>query len=223
MLGITQEEVDLLRTFTLTLKMKNHKKIVEHFSDKFKKDPDNLTNAFNYGTCLSAYILLDRTGFSNSTYQSAMNDAYKKCLEQKKEWWLVRYLRCEINISIPDEVTENPLNLPTFEKPNVDDDIKILLEQQKSAPKKFSYFLCPYMTQTKAYILEGKIDDALGSYKKGLVEVSIEKSPFDLPLLTWSSVAAIQFFKKLDMPDAADEIKKHVLILFPNAKNLQRA
>ena len=223
MLGITNEEVDLLRTFTLALKMKNHKKIVEHFSDKFKKDPDNLTNALNYGTCLSTYILLDRTGFCNSTYRNAMNNAFKKCLAQKSEWWLVRYLRCELNIDIPDEVTENPLSLPTFEKPDVDEDIKILLAQQKSAPKKFSYFLCPYMTQTKAYILEGKIDDALDSYKKGLVEVPIEKSPINLPLLTWSSLAAIQLFRKLDIPDAADEIKKHVQIVFPNTKSLLSA
>lgn len=223
MLGITREEVDLVRTFTLALKMKNHMKMVEHFKDKFEQDPDNMTNAFNYGACLSVFIRVDQTSFSSSKHQFAMNEAFKKCLEQKSEWWLVRYLRSELNIDIPDEFTEGPVNFPAFERPNPEEDINILLEQQKSTPTKFSYFLCPYMSLAKVYILKGKVAEAIDSYKKGLAEVPIEKSPFYLPHLTWSSFDTIQFLKKLDMPAAAKEVKRHALILFPYAKNLRMA
>ena len=79
------------------------------------------------------------------------------------------------------------------------------------------------MSLAKVYILKGKIPEAIDSYKKGLAEIPIEKSPFGLPHLTWSSFDTIQFLKKLDMPDAAKEAKRHAMIVFPYARNIRMA
>jgi tetratricopeptide (TPR) repeat protein len=221
MLGITRDEADLMLTFTLSLKMKNYRKIIEHFKDKFEQDPDNIENAFNYGACMSAYMLIDRADFTKANHLFAMNQAFTKCLEQKSAWWLVRYLRSELNTGLPIEATGN--KIPALKQAKPEEDLKILLEQQNSAAEKFPYFLCPYMSQTRNLIIKGKIDEAREFYQLGLAEVKIEKSPVYLPYLTWPFFDTVIYFRKLNMQDIADEIKKHSLTLFPNAKNLLNA
>ncbi len=221
MLSITKEEADLMRTFTLSLKMKNYRKIIEHFKDKFEKDPDDIANAFNYGACMSAYMLIDRADFTKANHLFAVNQAFTRCLQQKSDWWLVRFLRSELNTGLPDEAIGG--KIPALKQVKPGEDLKILLEQQKSAAGKFPYFLCPYMAQTRNLIIQGKLDEARESYRLGLAEVKIEKSPVYLPYLTWPFFDTVVYFRKLDRHDIADEIKKYSLTLFPNAKNLVSA
>lgn len=221
MLSITREEADLMRTFTLSLKMKNYRKIIEHFKNKFEQDPDNIENAFNYGACMSSYMLIDRADFTKANHLFEVNKAFTGCLRQKSAWWLVRFLRSELNTGLPDEAVGG--KIPALKQVKPEEDIKILLEQQHSAAEQFPYFLCPYMSRTRNLIIQGKLDEARESYQLGLDEVKIEKSPIYLPYLTWPFFDTVVYFKKLDMNDIADEIKKISLTLFPNAKNLLSA
>jgi len=221
MLGITAKEADLMRTFSFSLKMKNHEKMVKHFKDKFEQE-SNLHNAFNFGMCMSIYIIIDPNDSDKSKHLVAVNEAFEKCLRYKSEWWIVRYLRSEINEGIPEEAMQktDAVPFPVFEKANPAQDRELLIEQQRNSPKQFSYFLCPYIAQTRAYIRKGKIDEALACYKNGMTMVPIAKSPFNLSFLTRPFYETIVQLRKMGHTDAADEIKTCGLTLFPDSKNL---
>jgi hypothetical protein len=222
MLGISREEAELMRTFSFSLKMKNHVKIVTHFKDKFEQDPANIDSAFNYGMCMSLYVILDPIDSDKLKHLVAVNEAFARCLEHNSEWWIARYLRSEVNEWVPDGALQetDAVRFPAYKQVEPAEDRSILIEQQKSCPQTFSYFLCPYMAQTRAYICKGKLDEALQSYKDGLAVVPIEKSPFNFSYLNRPFYEAIVYFRKLDMTDAADEIKKVALTLFPDSRNL---
>ncbi|MCU0285176.1 MAG: hypothetical protein MUF15_02140 [Acidobacteria bacterium] len=216
-LGITDKEAELMHTFSISLKMKNHAKIAKYFKDRFEQNQENIDYAFECGMCMSIYIIVDPNDSDKAKHHVTVNDSFTKCLQHRSDWWIARYLRSIINLSIPEEPTLED-HFPSYKKADPAEDRRILIAQQKNSPVKPSYFLCPYIAQTKAYILEGMIDEALDTYKTGLVEIPVGKSPFNLPYLSRPFYDTIVYFRKLGMTEMADEVKKNALILFPGSR-----
>lgn len=222
MLGITREEAELLGTFSLSLKMKNHSKTVEYFREKYRQDPGSKTHAFNYGMCMSVYILVDKNDSGKLGYLMDINEAFQKCLEHNEEWWLVRYLRSELNEEIPEEDFQETeiLPAPVFKEARPGDDRRILLRQQEAAPEKHPYFICPYISQARASIRNGDLDGAVEAYRKGAAAVPIHRSPYHFFYLTRPLYDTIVCLRKMEEINLADEMKQLALTIFPDARNL---
>jgi hypothetical protein len=218
---ITNDEVELIRTFALFLKMKNYEKTINGFKEKFETHPDR-TNAFHYGLCMSIFAIIDTNDSDKPKHIQEMNRAFEACLEFTPDWWLVRYLRSEINEGGSDETME-AFNLPVFERITPAEDRRILMEQQKAHEGSFSYFLCPYIAQVRSATRSGDLDGAMDIYKAGVANVSITKSPYDFSYLTHPFYDTIVYFRKLEMIDIADEIKQRAIAIFPNSKKLLMA
>jgi len=222
MLGITKQEAELLGTFSLSLKMKNHRKTVAYFKDQFQQDPGNKEKAFNYGMCMSVYIVVDKNDSEKLRYLVEINEAFQHCLKQQPEWWLVRYLRSELNEEIPEEDFSGTgiLSSPAFKDAKPADDRRILIQQQEAASVKHGYFLVPYICQARDHIRRGDFDAAVRSYHTGLAAVPVKRSPYHFFYLTRPLYHTIVYLRKMEKSELADQLKEHALTVFPEAKNL---
>lgn len=219
---LTQKESDLVKTFALTLKMKNHQKIIDFFKGKFDEEPQNIDNVFNYGLCMSVYIGLDPDHTCRSKHQLAANKAFTECLNQRGDWWLARYLRSMVNQELSDGLVAMSLsfNPEVYQKFDPDLDRRILIDQQNKYPTKLPYFLCPYLYQAKSYIYKGLIEEAIEIYRSGIQAIPAKLVVFCNDFLIQPFYDVIICFRKLNMTELAEEIKEVALVLFPTSKML---
>lgn len=222
MFGITRQEAELLGTFNLILKMKNHQKTVQHFTRKFHEDPDNPENAFNYGLCMSIYMMVDKNDQKKLKYLMDINHAFGKCLAHNPDWWLVRYLCSELNEEIRRDDDTAPSLMPEqiLKNARPDDDREILIRRQQQETEKPSYFFVPYISQARAFIRSGDFDAALQSYNDGLQAVPIKPSPYCFFYLTRPLYDTVVYIRKMGKDSLADQLKKDALTIFPKGGNL---
>ena len=129
------QEVDLINTVALSLRMSSRRKTVEYFCSQYNKAPDNPEIAFNYGICMSLFIAIAAEPREKLAAQLTAQNALSTCLEQRENWWLARFIRSEVLQSIPDGFFQMSQNIRSeeYKRMEPDHDISILIEQQKAS------------------------------------------------------------------------------------------
>jgi hypothetical protein len=219
---VSYSEIEFIKTCSLSLKMKNNRKIIDYLKSRYEENPVDAEKAFNYAVCMSLFVFTDPNNADKSKHQFAANEAFGACLKQEPRWWLARYLRSEVNQEIPDGIVEmsKVMKSGAYVKTDPDEDRGILIGFQEKCEEMHSYFLCPYVSQAKALIFKGKVDEAAECCDTGFKKIPLKKSEYNIRFFTQPFYDVIVYFRKLDMMREALLVKEAGLTLFPQSKVL---
>lgn len=222
---LTQKESDLIKTFALALKMRNHRYMVDYFKAQYEANPNNVDHAFNYGVCMSVYIGCDPDSTCKSKHQFAANKAFTECLNQREDWWFARYLRAMVNLELSDGLVSmsKSFNAKIYQKVDPEWDWQILIEQQQNIPFQLPYFLSPYLYQAKSLIYKGLIDQAAERVRSGIRAITPAPVAYVNSFIIQPFYDDIILLRKLEKVELAEELKKIALTLFPTVKILLMA
>jgi hypothetical protein len=199
------------------MKMSARDKIMDYFGSKYESDTDDAKAAFSYGVCCFAlylYAASDRVKKHN--YLLTGISAFTDCLRIHYDWWLARYFRSEATQELPDGLRQMSIDLRShrykFIEPN--EDRLILIKQQKEE-KAEPYFLSPYVSMTKSYLYQGKIEEALASFHDGLRNAPLIPVRYEISALSKPYHDVVLLLRKLNLSNEADAVKSAARELFP--------
>lgn len=219
MIPITRQDEELIKTFYFALRVANAQKNIDHFRNKYENNPEDAAAAYQYGLCMYIYEQVDKNATNTPKWWIISSKAFSDCLKIQNGHWIARYVRSEINQRIPEGLMEmsSSIKSDNYDIVEADKDRQILIDLQDGCPEKQPYFICPYITQAKAFLYKGDIDNALETYKKGMSKVPVEKVPFDIAYLYQPVSDLIVSLRKVNLGNDAEELKSFGLELFPSA------
>jgi len=213
---ISQSDAEIVQIANLVIRSTARNTVHRSLREAWESTPNNPEKAFAYAAYSLAYVQVETISSERHKHLTHAVEALTDCLVSYDDWWLARFLRCETMQELPPS-TENHLHRQVV---SAEEDRLELLSRQEKLLKTEPYFLCPYISEAKASVCQGKIDDAINTVDVGLEKVKLFSVQYRLNVLIQPFISAILLFREVGLETIAERIKLAGLSLFPRSATL---